>query len=193
MRMIKTILGITTAYLMLTFGLSFGQSLENYQDTFQPKDPSEAKLYSLLATGIPVTFGIVSAYNDRMETPELFLISGGLIVGPSVGYLYAGMNDRGVKGIIYRSVFGAGAVMLGDRMGLEISLFGGDADDDGWPVAIFGGVFLVTHAIIDLAKVGGRVEEYNFRKLCEKEISVNVYPRYFADSHAGGLELNITF
>jgi hypothetical protein len=193
MKKFKTITAATTACLILTFGLSFGQSLENDQYAFQPKNPSKAGLYSLLATGIPVTVGVISAFNGTLGTPELFLISGGLIVGPSVGYIYAGMNDRGSKGIVYRSLFGAGAVLLGNQMGMEIALFGGEADDDGWPVAIFGTAFLIGHALVDLAKVNSRVEEYNFQRLCEKEISINVYPTYFADSNAAGLELNITF
>lgn len=193
MKKIKTITGITATCLILTFALSFSQGLEKDQYSFKLKDPSKAGLYSLLATGIPVTFGVVSAYNDHLGTPEVLLISGGLIFGPSVGYIYAGMNDRVSKGIVYRSLFGAGAILLGNKMGMEIAIFGGDVDDDGWPVAICGGVFLITHAVIDLVKVNSRVEEYNFQKLCKKEISVNVYPKYFADSHAGGLELNITF
>jgi hypothetical protein len=146
----KTIGTITAACLIMAFQLSFGQSLENDEYSFQPREVSKARLYSLLATGIPVTFGVVSAYNGTLGTPELFLISGGLIVGPSVGYIYAGMNERGAKGIIYRSVLGAGAVLLGDQMGLEIDIFGtGEADDDGWPVAIFGAAFLIGHAIND--------------------------------------------
>jgi hypothetical protein len=191
MKTLKMIITIAAAISIATFQLSSAQRLESEEYSFEPKSASKASTYSLLATAVPVTLGTLSAFNNELGTDQLILISGGLIVGPSVGYLYAGMDFHGCKGIVYRSVLGAGAVLLGDHMGMEI--LGKDRDDDGWPVAIFGGAFLITHAIVDLAKVNSRVSEYNFQKLCEKEISVNIYPRYFADSRATGFGLSFNF
>lgn len=193
MKTLKMIITIAVAACIATFQLSSAQGLGNEEYSFQLKSASKASLYSFLATAVPVTVGTLSAFDKDLGTDELILISSGLIVGPSVGYIYAGMNEHGTKGIVYRSVFGAGAVLLGNSMGLEIAIFGGEADDEGWPLAIFGTAFLIGHAVIDLARVNSLVNKHNYEKYLYNETSVFLYPKYFADSGAGGLELNIRF
>lgn len=193
MKRIKTIILVLIVATITIAQHTSAQGLKNEELSFQPKSASKASLYSFLATAVPVTVGTLSAFDKDLGTDELILISSGLIVGPSVGYIYAGMNEHGTKGIVYRSVFGAGAVLLGNSMGLEIAVFGGDADDEGWPLAIFGTAFLIGHAVIDLARVNSLVNKHNYEKYLYNETSVTLYPKYFADSGAGGLELNITF
>ena len=192
MKRLNTIIMVLVAVTITTVQHASAQGLKNEEYSFRPKSALKASFYSCLATAVPVTIGTISAFDKDLGTGELILISGGLIVGPSAGYLYAGMNEHGAEGIVYRSVLGAGAVFLGFKMGLKIAVFGGQADDGG-PLAIFGTAFLIGHAVIDLARVNGLVNEYNYEKYLYDETSITLYPKYFADSGAGGLELKITF
>lgn len=59
----------------------------------------EATILSLAATAGPIAYYYASSGNsDELDWPILAAV-GGLMLGPAVGYVYAGMSGRGLAGI----------------------------------------------------------------------------------------------
>jgi hypothetical protein len=202
MRRIKTTFMILVAVSIVMVQHSSAQGLEKEDYSFQTKSASKASFYSQLATAVPVTLGAFSALTDDMGTSQLALISSGLIVGPSIGYFYGGCAKRGIAGALVR--FGTGAFALfvinsiekkddgeEDSYGMNMDINMGKAV--GGVAALLGLTVVVIQSIYDISKVGETVEERNDELLTLYGMNVSLSPRYFADSGAGGLELNITF
>jgi hypothetical protein len=180
--------------LLLLASTASAQDVWNEDLAFQMKSEAAAQRYSFLGTTLPIAAGVVSAYNGRMGTPEITLITAGIIAGASLGYFYGGDASRGVQGIAIRGGLAAASLIIGNKMGLEIDIFGtGEADDEGWPIVIIGTVLVIGHAISDVAGVRDHIWERNDELIRRSQASVTLNPRYFVDSGAGGLELQVTF
>lgn len=76
-----------------------------------PKSPGAAFLFSFGATALPIALGVVSIGADG-KVPGVAMISGGALLGPSMGYLYARQWRTGVKGVLLRTVTGLATVAL---------------------------------------------------------------------------------
>jgi asparagine N-glycosylation enzyme membrane subunit Stt3 len=156
----------------------------------------KAAQYSVMGALIPVTAGLACLKMDGPKTiPAVFILSG-VFLGPSAGYFYGGCPERGATGILLRvgtaTLTGLAAREAArahqsdefmDFSGLEAALTVG---------AIGSGIILI-ESIVDIALVKGVVEKKNIERARQAETNVTLLPAYFADSDAGGLELNITF
>ena len=67
----------------------------NTRNPATPKSPSTAFMLSLASTGVPVAAGVLVA-NSSSAGAGVILISGGVVIGPSVGHWYAGRVGRGL-------------------------------------------------------------------------------------------------
>lgn len=197
MKRLIIILTIPAAICMISFQLTSAQGLVSDKYSFQPKSASKAFTYSLLATAVPVTLGTLSAFNNDLGTKELVLISGGLIIGPSVGYYYGGCAERGTTGLIIRLGAGAASALLlapivkGEGSNNSYNDFGG-----GIPymaVCAIGTSIILLDALADIMDVKYYVVKNNIRRAVKRGFNVTLVPKYFADSSATGMQLHVTF
>ncbi len=132
-------------------------------------------------------------YENPDRTVPICLILSGLTIGPSLGYFYGGCTSRGVTGLIIR--VGTGAVVGGVCWGLaEHSAGSGlEAAVAGVAVGTAGALIILSDAIYDLAKVKCNVEKNNAKRAQQSSPSVILLPKYFADSGASGLQLEVNF
>ena len=170
MRSLRRLIGICA----LTAGTvlpSFAQEHES----LKTKSPGTALTLSALATVVPMGVAFSGAAGEGVLPAGLAL--GGLILGPSFGYLYAGETGHALKGI------GLRAVVLGATIGAttaictagECNIFG---DDDGslaaaLIVALAGFVTTSVLAIRDIGRVDDRVRARNER-IARSALSVRV-------------------
>ena len=114
--------------------------------------PSRAAALSIVSTLMPVAAGAALIGSDvERNVLAASLIGGGIVVGPSIGYLDAGLVARGITGIGLR----AGVAALGYGAAASTFRDGGDLEDIAGPVMIFLGGCAVTAglAIYDCAVV----------------------------------------
>lgn len=116
--------------------------------------PSRAMTLSLVSTAVPVAVGAALIGSDvERNLVAVSLIGSGIVVGPAIGYLDAGLVGRGVTGIGLR----VGVVVLG--YGAAASMWqhtgGGDIEELAGPAMVFlGGCVVATGlAIYDCAAV----------------------------------------
>ncbi len=167
--------------------------------TFQLKSPGGAQAMSALSTIGPVACGLLSATQgeDNYGTPEVVLILTGVTVGPSVGYFYGGKTARGFTGIGVRVGIGAltaiAAAGAAANAAKDDQGFGFPELEAAMSVGIVGAGVIAISAIYDIAAVRSAVEKRNSELIRRSQTSVRMFPKYFADSGAAGLSLNITF
>ncbi|MCI0330500.1 MAG: hypothetical protein L0196_06050 [candidate division Zixibacteria bacterium] len=160
------------------------------------KSENKALALSLLGSLIPATVGVTSAIampagvapvpgaeSDAWKNVGLLVGYSGLIVGPSLGYFYAGQVRRGLVGVGIRVASGAALVR-----GLKIYNDGGS--DFGTALYSLGSVFLLYSIIDDITSVKGVVQKRN-RSLQEKTVTIT--PTYFAQHGAPGLKVQLQF
>lgn len=171
-----------------------------YDDSdFQLKSPGKAQALSSLSTAVPVFAGSVWAINSGMGAAQIALIGSGIVVGPSVGYFYGGCSKKGISGAIIRLGTGAfTAFAVGSIKDKERNENAGLLDFDMGPiiryaVGVVGCSVVLIQAVSDMARVRSAVEERNESLACQNGIKVSLSPIFFADSGAGGLELQVTF
>ncbi|HEX9917424.1 MAG TPA: hypothetical protein VGB16_06765 [candidate division Zixibacteria bacterium] len=190
-------------------GSKLGDLYQQKQTRFKLKSENVGLCYSLLGTFVPIGTGILiwildEPYYVEHDRPDRYggdwlekkdpsrvipvaLIASGLIVGPSMGYFYAGESWRGFKGVAIR--LGTGGITV-----LCMALCY-DSDLDNY-ATLFGGigfissiVFLID-VIYDIAKVKSTVRKHN---LALHKTALILAPRYFVDSKACGVGLQIKF
>lgn len=135
------------------------------------KSENTALAYSLTGTLMPIG--------------TIILAGPGLIVGPSLGYFYAGMPGRAWSGIGLR-ILGVGG------MASSFIICGWDCGpgqsgyNEAWAVFLASAGIVTVSAVYDIATVKAAVRKRNdsFMKLAD-----TVTPVYFAESRAFGVKL----
>jgi hypothetical protein len=159
--------------------------------------PSESAALgrSLWGTIVPIGVGLVIAAAAGNEGPDGnagagalggLAFTGGLLVGPSLGYFYAGERGRAWRGVGLR-VLGFGALIGAAAASWEC--YGSECETAG-AVALVGSVVTLGSAIYDIATVRGAVRRRNERA---QGVSVRVAPTYSSRQRAAGVALQLTF
>lgn len=167
--------------------------------TLHLKSPGEAQAISALSTIGPVACGLLSATQgeDNYGTPEVVLILSGITVGPSTGYFYGGKTARGFTGIGVRVGIGAVTAMAAAGAAANAAKdnqgFGFPELEAAMSVGVVGAGIIAISAIYDIAAVRSAVEKRNSELINRSQTSVKMFPKYFADSGAGGLQLTVSF
>lgn len=194
MKMFGKIISNLVLVSIAMFQLAAAQGLESEKNSYQSKSPSGALLCSFLTTTVPVIGGIKLAAANELGEGEMALIYGGLIVGPAIGYFYGECSARGVAGIGIRggtAILTVYAARSAAEAHKDDGMLGGL--QEGLLVAGIGTVVIVIESIVDIALVHDTVNKNNIKRARQQQAHVTLLPTYFADSGAGGLELNITF
>lgn len=119
---------------------------------FAPKSEATALRYSAYGTALPICLGLASWRATGMEENLGIAAAGGVILGPSLGYIYAGSPGRGLMGIGLRST----ALFFGGIGAL------GSTSDEGAATAwwVAGGIAAAS-CIYDIARVQAQVRKNN--------------------------------
>lgn len=146
--------------------------------------PLRAATISTLSTVVPLGVGLTIADRGAHGTTGALLVAGGVIVGPAVGYFDAGLERRGMRGIVLRTVTGLVAL---SAVG---TLIGDDSDltDVSGPVILFlGGVgATVVLAVADCVLVGPDVAR-------ARRTAWSIAPAVPAGSRAPGVGVTLRF
>ena len=169
------------------------QELQDSQKIYpQSKQKSETKAFNLsfFGTLIPVGLGAASLAVDRSGVATLVLVPTGIVVGPSLGYIYAGKSGRGLataglRFLLIPGVFLASFATCGWDCGE-----GDSGYDAAWMILIVGEALVVASAVYDIATVKKAVRKKN-QSLGKKNWMI--MPKYFSKSGAGGVEIKIKF
>lgn len=161
-----------------------------------PPLASEQSAYrtSLLATVIPVTAGVAilaaqGGGGNHDRSASVVLISGGLLVGPFLGYGSAGLGGRGLRGMGIRAGLGLASVIAAIGVcGMDCSPKQ-DAADVATVVIIGGGALVAAAAAYDVAHVRDNVRRRDERA-CAK---LSLAPVYVPTNHRLGVRLNLSF
>ncbi len=123
------------------------------------RSPGVAHALSALGTATAITLGLAGG--------GVGLLAGGLVLGPALGYVYAGEAGRGmVHAGIRAAILGAavgGAVAICSAGNCDIGIFG-ESGGELVPAAMFllGGVVATTVlAVRDITRAGDRVRARN--------------------------------
>jgi len=201
---LKLLAFLVVGLFLITCSQSFSE-----EETFRPKSESKALLFSVLGTIAPISAGVAvwardepvygypsSGFYPPQRNPDrtlpLGLIISGIVVGPSLGYLYGAPKLSNFEGLLIRSVLMAENILVWNSIST-------DNAGDFWGTIVYIQFFatiistgaVLVWAVNDIAKVKAAVREYN-RNLLFKN-SWNITPKYFAKSQAGGLELQFRF
>ncbi len=170
--------------------VAFGSVAADDSSERQSKSPGTATLISFLGTAIPVAVGVAimssssSSYgssNGAAPIVGFALTSGGYLIGPGLGHLYAHNTGRFVVGLGLRMV-GAGALLAAFAMSFS------SGADSGGEIAVVGSILGGSITLIDILSAGNSARKYN-----EKHglANVSISPSYFASQKAFGVQLTI--
>ena len=157
--------GIILAFLLFSTALSWGQDNSTQQSlSVKEKNPKTAFFLSLAGTALPLA-AMAAGAGTALHFHSIGLV--GVLVGPSLGYLYGGLGWRGLLGIGFRTV-GVGLVLVaftGFWSETWSSMWGGDsAKDEDWEAGLLvGAVMMFGSAIWDLVAVKGAVQKRNVK------------------------------
>ena len=159
------------------------------------KSETLAVTLSTLGVAVPAGASIVGS------SPGLFLT--GILIGPSVGSLYASDRWRFFRGILIRSAAG-GVSMYGIELILDetlgrASFFGGESEEmnesryrTGWVLLVAGGVGALISTFYDIAVSSvSSVEDYNAD--LQNESAFNIEPWVEPVTGSAGLSASISF
>ncbi len=148
---------------------------------------------SLWGTIVPIGVGwaILASSNGPDQNGATAAVgglsfTGGLVVGPSLGYFYAGQSGRAWRGIGLR-VLGLGTLIGAAAASWDCY---GNECETARAVALVGSVVTLGSAIYDIASVRGAVRRRNERA---QGVSVRVAPTYYSRRRAAGVALQVTF
>jgi len=152
-------------------------------DSIALKSPFLAFALSAVVTGVPVGIGISRWEGDNAAS--FWLVTGGLILGPSAGYIYGGEWGRGLGG-------------AGIRLGIAVCSFlvMGGAATGGWGalhdmivVGVIGSAAVVVAALYDVFAVGPYISEKNSVR---RVFGLSVSPAFCLETHSLGVQLTIS-
>jgi hypothetical protein len=158
------------------------------------KSEAQAFRWSLFGTLVPISAGLVMAASasgsDEDPVIPLTLMGSGLIIGPSLGYFYGGLDDRGMKGMVIR--FGIETAVVGVSLIVLSSVKGDFLDNVVAAVAVLGAgqALVLAHGIYDIAKVKGEVRKCN---QSFKGTALILSPKFFPNSKIPGIQAQILF
>ena len=172
-------------------GFQAKTQLQSSKPNLSLKSESTAKSWSLWATVIPTTVGVIVGGNDNIVAANI-LVGTGILLGPATGYFYGGCAGRGAKGILIRAVTGGVAAAI--AISVANSSDKKDFSDLTYGMAAIGigglGAAVVTYEIIyDIAHVRSEVRARNDKIGIP---SFSLTPTYFPQSQTFGLQLRLT-
>jgi len=164
------------------------------QYRYERKSEDAAAALSFFGTALPVASGIWLGSKDYVSDRVAFgLIAGGLLIGPSFGYCYAGLYKRALLGVGVRTFIIGGTLLAEELREREKKNCGWEGcrrtEGPSTIVLIGSGVFLVA-TLADIMYVTEAVKKRN-RAL--QESGWTLTPKYFAKHEAAGLELQFRF
>ena len=131
---------------------------------------------------------IVHRGPDRLA--PISLISSGVVIGPSLGYFYAGRPGRAFAGMGIRTAIGFGS-LIGAFATCGWNCGPGDgAYNTAWGIMVVGGAVALGSAIHDISKVDDAVRSENQK---HRHPKLAVMPEYFPGSKAVGLRAKLVF
>jgi hypothetical protein len=151
------------------------------------KSESTAVMLSAVGTLVPLALASLRSSSPRHESDASdAVLAVSMLVGPSLGYFYAGLVGRGFGGLGVRAIGLAGLIgglsLLLDDMNKKPAL--------GVPLLLAGGVLFFGSMFYDLAKVRKAVRRHNSRL---QGVSLNVAPVLAPKSKTVGLSLQLGF
>lgn len=184
MRRIGIMLGVVLNLMIaFTANASTDDSAEH-----TPKSKRTARMLSLGSTLLPITLGIALTASGSESTVELgvFLIGGGVILGPGVGQAYADRPVRFAGGALVRTAcLGLAAT------GLLVGSLATDSHERAPNVLLYAGLGgYIFSTVYDIATVGKSVDAYN-RKHAAPEFSVGNF--YQPRDKTYGVALTLRF
>jgi hypothetical protein len=142
------------------------------------RSPGTAVTLSTLGTAVPIALGLAGG--------GVGLLAGGLVLGPALGYVYAGeagrgMAHAGIRAVVLGATVG-GAVLICSAG--ECNVLGPDSGAlAAAGILVLGGVVATAVlAVVDIVRVGDRVRARN-----QRLGAVTLRPAYFPASRAAGL------
>lgn len=215
--MTSVLVAITVSGFVSTVDAQNGGFSASPPDGGKP-DGNEAQLsektatrLSAFATIVPAGLGLIVALSQKGEdyrvtvgmygeseivhrSPNRFapflLISSGVVLGPSLGYFYAGRPGRAFAGMGIRTAIGFGT-LIGAFATCGWNCGPGDgAYNTAWGIIVVGGAVAVGSAIHDISKVDDAVRSENQKRRHPK---LAVIPEYFPGSKAVGLRAKLVF
>ena len=158
-------------------------------EPYEAKSPEVARRRSILGTVVPIAAGYaIGATAFRHAGGPL--VFGGLLLGPVLGYVYAGEARRGMAqaGIRAAVLVGTAAVVVGICAVGDCNFAASGNDETGGAlllaaaVVVAGGVYTIVLAVRDINQVDDRVRARN-----QRLGAVSVQPTYFPESRTAGL------
>ena len=159
---------IVLMLLMLLPVISPARSTFEFGPDPRPKSESTALLLPLAGSVMPVTAGLTITDSELRR----YLLGGGILIGPSLGYFYCSNAERGLKSIGIRAGLCTGALVLGFVF-------------NSWAVAYLGAGAVIIHSTSDILNAPNVAREYNQYL---DDLSFSLAPRY--DTERDALMLN---
>jgi hypothetical protein len=154
------------------------------------RSPQSALRIGLAATLIPVTAGLLTWDANRDPSTAALVITGGVILGPAVGYWSAGMSGRGWKSLGLRAALALGSFASGMAIcGWSCSV--GDANYDlAWTGVATGSGLGAFSAWYDLARMKSNVRQHNDRRATQR---IAIMPTFDPRTRTLGLHAGLVF
>jgi len=185
--------GIKLCFLAAWGILFFRVSPLKAQGYYEPKSEDAAAALSFFGTAVPVGAGIwLGSELENTGGLTLGLVTGGLMIGPSLGYFYADLYKRGLIGIGIRTFIIGGTLVAEEIRENKKKNCGWEGCRVEGPSTIVligtGALFVATLA--DMFWVTEAVKMRN-QKLYHGGFTV--LPKYFPQHKTSGLQLQISF
>lgn len=171
------------------------EQVQSY-DVFEPRKPAVAFLLSAGSTAGAVFLGYNIINSGNYDTGRWFVI-GGLLLGPSIGNIYAKDHKAIRNGVLIRlggaaiSIFGLTMIIdgsFGDNM-FDKTDYDAEKITTGAIVSIGGAVIVAGSALFDIINTGYNVKEYNLKN----QSQLSLTPAYDPVNNSVGFNLNYKF
>lgn len=154
------------------------------EDPYGARSPGTAVALSALGTAAPIGLGLAGGGGTGVG-----LALSAVVLGPALGYVYAGeagrgMAQAGIRALVLAAAVG-GAVAICSTGDCSLGIFGGETGSELLPATtlVLGGLVATTVlAVRDISRVGGWVRARN-----QQRAAVSVQPAYFPQSSTAGL------
>ena len=154
-------------------------------ETKTRKSPTQAQLYSLGGTLVPVALGAgMGRERDNIRIP---LWAFGAFIGPSLGHFYAENTTQALTGIGIR-LGGTALGVLGFGAALNATLEG-DGGGGGSALLLLGGLTVLISGGYDIFTAGGAAHDYNETH----GLKARVGPAFGPQEEQVGLSLQVQF